>query len=266
MECKVPNYQYQMTSSNYKFKCHSVVISLWSNIVINLHPKGDVNNRKDPENKNEMGYTLPLHKNTNTNRDCSRKGIKIVKENSAPIDIHFDEYSNGGKYSNSMLTPFITADKFDIFIIREILKDPDIQTLEISIKSGIPFRIAHRKRRLIESKVLQATYALDFEKLGLSFRFADVFADINEDKVNDFVNQLYTSSFTKNILKLIKIKTPSDGICIKTLYRNSDELFFLMDRVKLYPFISNVHFSEEIEVLGNNTKDVILNTLNIDYK
>ncbi|MDF0682106.1 MAG: hypothetical protein P0116_14200 [Candidatus Nitrosocosmicus sp.] len=232
-----------------------------------MHPKGDVNNRKDSENKIENGYILPLPKNTKINRDFSKKGIKIVKENSAPIDIHTDECSNIDQYSNSMLTPFITADKFDLFIIKEIIKDPDIQTLEISLKSEIPFRIAHRKRRLIESKVLQATYALDFEKLGLSFRFADIFADIKEDKVNDFVNQLDPSSFfTKNILKLIKIKTPSDGICIKTIYQNSDELFFLMDKVKLYPFISNVHFSEEIEVLGDNTVDCVLNMLKTDYK
>ena len=109
---------------------------------------------------------------------------------------------------------------------------------------------------------MQTRYFFDFQKLGLSFRFADIFADIKKDKVYDLVNQLYPSPFSKNILKLIKIKTPSDGICIKTQYQKSDELFFLMDKIKSYPFTSNTHFSEEVEVLGDNTLNVILSMLN----
>ena len=232
--------------------------------MINLHFKDDTDSRKDSDNLNGINYDCHLPKNIN--RDFSKKGIKIVKESSNVLDILNDECRNRDNYSNSNFASFITADKLDIFVIKELLKDPHIQTLEISIKSGMPLPIAHKKRRLIESKVLQARYFLDFQKLGLYFRFADIFADIKENKVNDLVNQLYPSPFTKNILKLIKIKTPLDGICIKALYQKFDELFFLMDKIKSYPFISNVHFSEEIEVLGDNTLDVILNMLNTHSK
>ena len=232
-----------------------------------LHPKDDVNSRRDSENKNEIDYALTLTKNKNTNGNFSKKNTKKVKEDSTAEDLLSDEINIGDKYPNSILAPFITADKLDILIISEVLREPDILTLEISSKLGIPLSIAHKKRRNIESKVLQATYSLDFKKLGLDIRFADVFVDIKEDTINDFVNQLYlSSSITKNILKLIKIKTPSDGICMKTLYQNSDELFFLMDKVKSYPFVSNVHFSEEIEILRDSTVDGVLDMLNTDPK
>ncbi|HYG00230.1 MAG TPA: hypothetical protein VD815_09065 [Candidatus Saccharimonadales bacterium] len=96
--------------------------------------------------------------------------------------------------------------------------DPSITTLELSLRFEIPFSIAHKKRRLIESKVLHRKYFLDFKKLGLNFQFADVCANMKKDKVNDFVNNhLKPSSVTKNIIKITKIKTPSNGICIKTL-------------------------------------------------
>jgi hypothetical protein len=36
----------------------------------------------------------------------------------------------------------------------------------------------------------------------------------------------------------------------------------LMDKIKSYPFTSNTHFSEEVEVLGDNTLNVILSMLN----
>ena len=232
--------------------------------MINSHFKNDKDNRKDPDNLNGINYDCDLPKNAN--RGFSKKSIKIDKESRAVVDIHSNEWKNDENYSNSNLASFVTADKLDILIIKELLTDPYIQTLEISIKSGIPLSITHKKRRLIESKVLQTRYFLDFQKLGLYFRFADIFADIKENKVYDLVNQLYLSHFTKNMLKLIKIKTPSEGICIRTMYQTSDELFFLMDEVKSCPFISNVHFSEEIEVIGDNTLNVILNMLNTHSK
>jgi DNA-binding Lrp family transcriptional regulator len=217
------------------------------------------------ENANEIDYIAELQKNTN-NRYLPEKGIKIVKK-SAIVDGYEDEEdNNSSEYSNSRLPTLITADKFDILIIKELLKDPSITTLEISIKLGISLGIANKKRRLIESKVLQTKYFLDLQKLGLGFRFADIFADIKDDKVNDFTNQLYATSLNKSIFKIIKVKNPSDGVCIKTLYQDSEELFLLMDKIKSYPSISNVCFSEQVEVVGDNTLDVIFNILSADSK
>ena len=229
--------------------------------MIKPHARDYAERRKDFD---ITGETSPLDKNTS--KDFSKKRIEIVKEIRTVVDIHNAESSNFDYYSNSIQAPIITADKLDILIMRQLLKDPYIQTLEISINLGIPLPIVHKKRRLIESNVLHTRYSLNLDKLGLHLRFPDVFADIKEDKVDDFVNQMYPSSFVKNIHKLIRIKTQSDGICIKAIYQNSDELFFLMDKVKSYPFISNVHFSEEIEVLADNTLDVILTILNRDSR
>ena len=156
-----------------------------------LYPKDDVGSRKDSENKNEIDYALTLTKNKNTNGDFSKKNTKIFKDDNNAENLLSDEISIGDKYSNSLNAPFLTADKLDLLIVSEVIRDPDILTLEISSKLGIPLSIAHKKRRNIESKVWQATYSLDFKKLGLDIRFADVFVDMKEDEINDFVNQLY---------------------------------------------------------------------------
>ena len=47
-------------------------------IVINVHPKDDTDRRKDSDNLNGINYIHPSPKNTN--RDFSKKDIKIVKE------------------------------------------------------------------------------------------------------------------------------------------------------------------------------------------
>lgn len=221
-------------------------------------------NRKDSRNTTEVNYFADSQKNTN--KDSSIKSINIVKKTTKVVATNDEKSTNNNEYSNSSLPTFITADKFDILIIKELLKDPSITTLEISTKLEIPLRIANKKKRLIESKVLQIKYFLDLQKLGFNFRFADVFADIQEDKVNNFVRQLYATSFTKNIIKIMRVRGDEDGICIKTLYKNSEELFFFMDKIKSNPSISNVHFSEQVDVIGDNTLDVILNLLLTDSK
>ena len=213
----------------------------------------------------------PKRSKKNVHRNQSNRDVKIVKKTtttSTAIDICSDNSISDYHLDSSLTTlttSFITADKFDLLIIKELLIDPSITTLEISLKSGIPFSITHKKRRLIESKVLQKKQILDFKILGLNFRYADVFANIKEDKVNYLVNQLYTKrSFTKNIIKVMRVKGNVNGICIKTLYQDSEELFLFMDKLRLYSFVSNVHFSEIIEVLGDSTVNVILNLLSKD--
>jgi hypothetical protein len=132
------------------------------------------------------------------------------------------------------------------------------------MKLDIPFSRVHKKRRLIESTLLTKNYSVELTKLCIDLRFADIFAEILEDKVNDFVTTLYSAPVRKNVLSIRKVKNDLSGICIKAAYQNSSELFFLMDTIKSYPFISNIHFSEEIEVLEDNTLAVILSLINGD--
>jgi DNA-binding Lrp family transcriptional regulator len=204
----------------------------------------------------------------NAHRNLSNEDIIIAKEKTTTataIDVYNEKSrSSSSKYHNSSLTTFVTADKFDILIIKELLKDPTITTLEISLKLGISFSIAHRKRRLVESKVLHKNHFLDFKKLGLDFRIVNVFADIQEDNVNDCIKKLHSTFFAKNIIKVMRVKGGGDGICIKALFHDSKDLFFLIDKIRTFPFVSNVHFLEEVEVLGDNTLNVILNLLGRD--
>ena len=195
-----------------------------------------------------------------TNLDKNIETEKFTKLIDKPIKVN--NYKNNlSRYSGSRFKSFIMADKMDLQIIKELLMDPSIQTFEISFKLGIPLGIIHKKRRLIENTVLKKRFLIDFRKLGLEFRFADVFAHIQKDKVKNFVKELFKTTFSKNILEIMTIKGGSDSICIKTMYQDTKELFFLMDEIRSRPFISNVHFSEEIEVFKDNNLTMLLDIL-----
>ena len=234
----------------------------------NLLPKDSVNRcSNDIKKKNEIDLFNPLSNNKKRTETLSKKDVQTVKQTSIAAELHGNGYDGNDRYQYFVPSPFVMADRLDLLILGEILKNPSITSLEISLRLEIPFSIAHKKRRLIESKVLQRKYSLDFKKLGFNIHFADVFVNIKKDKVNDFINYyLKSSSVTKNIFKIVKIITPSNGICIKTLYQNSDELLVLVDKIKSYPFVSNVRFSEETEVLKDSTVDIILNLLDSYYK
>ena len=76
------------------------------------------------------------------------------------------------------------------------------------------------------------------------------------------MKEIFKTSVSKNILQVLTTTDGSDGICIKTMFQDSKELFFLMDEIKSKPSITDVHFSEEIEKSRDNTLPVLLNILN----
>jgi len=209
--------------------------------------------RKWSNNSDDVAETPYLKEKVGS--DLSSEDTKVNNE----LTIADTDEKCTEKMTNNLPSQFIRADRLDLLIIKELLKEPEIQTLEISLKLGISLSMAHKKRRLIESQLLQKRYSLVLEKLGFDFRFADVFADIlHEEKIEDIVRNLLESSHSKNILKIIKIKKPQTGICINSLYQDSEELFFLMDKLKSFPFVSNVFFSEQVLCLGDYTANRIL--------
>ena len=226
-----------------------------------------INSENNDINSDELDITnFTKYPQNKIKKILSKKGIKISKKQTTIVNDGngiVDECCYD--YVDPKSGHFIAADRFDILIIEEILQDPNIQTFEISMKLDIPLSLVHKKRRLIESSLLSKKFFVDLKKLGINIRFAYIFAEIREDKVDDFVKKIYSTPLQKNMLSIRKVENDLNGICIKTVYQNSSELFFFMDKIKSYPFISNVHFSEEIEVLHDNTLAVILNLINGDY-
>ena len=207
--------------------------------------------------KDNIGLASQLHKK----HDSDTKSVKCTKI--------MNNTSNMKNYSNNLAgnfdhhyKSFIWADKLDLQIIKQLLVDPYIQTFEISSKLGIPLALIHRKRRLIETTILKKKFIIDLRKLGLDCRYADVFAHIQKKNIKNFVKEIFKTSVSKNILQVLTTTDGSDGICIKTMFQDSKELFFLMDEIKSKPSITDVHFSEEIEKSQDNTLPVLLNILN----
>jgi DNA-binding Lrp family transcriptional regulator len=158
---------------------------------------------------------------------------------------------------------FAKADKLDKLIIKELLNNPNIQSSKISLESGISLSTIQRRRLFIEKNLIKKSYFVDYNKLGFNFRFADVFVDIPKNRIEGLVRKIYKMSSFKNILNIMATKNGLTGssICIKAVYQISEELHELMDQIKSKPFTSNIHFSEEIELLGDNSVAIIMNKL-----
>ena len=87
---------------------------------------------KSDDNTNEIDYIAELQKNTN-NRYLPEKAVKIIKKSPIVHASNDEEGNSSGEYSKSYshLPTLITADKFDVLIIKELLKDPSITTFNV---------------------------------------------------------------------------------------------------------------------------------------
>lgn len=78
--------------------------------------------------------------------------------------------------------PVIFLDKINIEIMRNIIRNPDIKSSEISEKIDIPLSTIQRRRSRIEtSAVLKKSFAIDFHRLGM--RVADLLIKITKGDI-----------------------------------------------------------------------------------
>ena len=85
--------------------------------MIKIASVDNTKNRKDSGNTNDINYIPDSQKNTK--KGSPKKNINIVKKTTTKfVDNNDEKSTNSSEYSNSSLPTFLTADKYDILIIR----------------------------------------------------------------------------------------------------------------------------------------------------
>lgn len=96
--------------------------------------------------------------------------------------------------------PVIFLDKINIEILRNIIRNPDIKSSEISEKIDIPLSTIQRRRGRIEtSAVLKKSFVIDFHRLGM--RVADLLIKITKGDIETIVSEI-VKQHSKSILEI----------------------------------------------------------------
>ena len=177
-------------------------------------------------------------------------------------------------------------DKKDYSILNELLADADTTSFTISKKLKMPLSTVQRRRSALErSSIIRKSYELDAKQFG--WRTADLLISVEKGDSVEIANRLLTentvngfivtsdsnskkinnnnihrvSSDSKDGPRVIetslRIGDPVVNVVARIIYRNSSELFHIMQELKKLPNVAHVEWSEIVKVVGRNTALVL---------
>ena len=148
--------------------------------------------------------------------------------------------------SNSNSIDFrVATDKINLKIIRELMENPNIKSLELSEKLQVPLSTIQRRRTVLEkTSVLKKEYSLDLRKFGL--RIAEILIDIDKGNNNKLVEDI-KGKLNKHIISISrKIGDPGINIGIKIVYSDSLQLFEILEELRKNTMIKKLDWYESI--------------------
>ena len=144
-------------------------------------------------------------------------------------------------------------DRINIQILQELLKNQNIKSSEISLKLKVPLSTVQRRRGVIEgSGFLQHKYEIDPKKFGL--RLADLLVDVSKGDCEEIAKEIL-NQYRKNILQVtIRMGSPKINLIATVVYKDTDEVFGIMQHIRRMEHVENVDWSEIVKtVLKNDT-------------
>jgi DNA-binding Lrp family transcriptional regulator len=219
--------------------------------------------RKSP--KNDATTIL-----TDNNRNIIKINKKSIK-NKGKQSLNDVEYSSTtgnnnvkGNYSNYDKSNFETKnneiamisvlDKINLKIIEELLNNGEIKSSEIASKLKIPLSTIQRRRTKIEKTLFRKKYELNLNQMG--FRNALIFVDVLKGRAKETGEKLLTR-FDRSVLRASTRINSSNNLCLEIVYDNSEQLHFLLEEIKAMPWTSNVDWSEQVNLIGDNVSNII---------
>ena len=151
----------------------------------------------------------------------------------------------------------IRIDDVDLTIIRELVNDSYASSSDMASKCGRPLSTVQRRRARLEKLFLQREYRIRPEQL--SMRNAYIFIKVEGGNVAKLAEVLMRNpavfSVTSGINSIV-------DLMVQVIYRDSEQVFKIMDKMRAMPNIKDVHWFEVVKLLGYNY-DPILESLKI---
>jgi len=181
----------------------------------------------------------------------------VVKENQQKMSKDSTLPNNKEENNNYLYFDF-TIDKIDLNIIRELMENPNIKSLELSEKLQVPLSTIQRRKSKIEASILRKSYNFNFSKIG--YRTAEIFLVIDKGKVFETGEQIL-KLFDNNVLKATARINSASNLCIEIVFKESQELYDILEKMKTLDHTVSVKFSEVVNTIGDNTKNIIIDLL-----
>jgi hypothetical protein len=94
----------------------------------------------------------------------------------------------------------------------------------------------------------------------LGYRTAQIFVDVQGGRARETGEELL-KKYDRNVVNVSTRINSGNNLCLEVVYNGYDELHFLLEEIKSLPLATNVDWSEQVMVIGDNLSGIIRNSL-----
>jgi len=145
-------------------------------------------------------------------------------------------------------------DSINIKIVSELVRQPNISSISLSKKLNVPLSTIQRRRANIEKSILKRTYSLNYKAFG--GRVGDLIINVDKGRSKE-VAQLLLKNYKNNITHCHTRINSEHNVSAQVVYKNTEELHYLIESIKTMEYVTNVRWSEMVELIGDNNSGVI---------
>jgi hypothetical protein len=91
----------------------------------------------------------------------------------------------------------------------------------------------------------------------LGWRAADILIAVEKGKSEQVARQILQNEKSNVISTSLRIGHPRIDLTARAVYRDSESLHRLVERIKALQFVTFVEWSEEVKIVGNNYPEII---------
>src|SRR5918911_1322659 len=153
------------------------------------------------------------------------------------------------KNNNTFKQILKLLDSTNIKIISELVRQPNISSLNLSKKLDIPLSTLQRRRARIENDILKRNYTFNYKAFG--GRVGDLIVSVDKGKSRE-VAQALLKKYKNNIVSCDTRINSMHNVAARIIYKDTDELFEIIENIKTMDYVTGVSWSEMVEVIGDN--------------
>ena len=150
-----------------------------------------------------------------------------------------------------------SLDTLDIKIINELLCNPSASSTDMALKFRRPLSTVQRRRIRLERTILEPEYRIN--SINGKWRSGEFFATVGNGRTVSVAKEIFNKYHN---LTMVTTTINNIGNLVAHIYfRDSSEMFTILEDLKSLPDVTNVQYAEHIEKIGERKPTFLLEGL-----
>jgi DNA-binding Lrp family transcriptional regulator len=149
----------------------------------------------------------------------------------------------------------IPMDQLNLKIIKDMISDTDVKSVDMAKRYNTPLSTIQRRRTKLERTILKRRYYIDISRLG--WRQADLLISVAQGDCEELGRKLLDKYRSNIIATSLRIGNPEINLVVQAFYQNSEELHWLLERIKSIPEVKSVDWSEAVKIVETDNARMI---------